>query len=294
MTTQFKNVGLIGKLQDPHTAETCKNLINYLKTQSISIYIDNETAKLLETATLRVVNKEKLGEITDLIIVVGGDGSLLHTARLAVNYKTPIVGINRGRLGFLTDIKPSEIETKIAAILAGHYNPEQRFLLAAHLNHKSSCSALNDIVIASKDSAHMMEYEVYIDDCFMCSERADGIIIATPTGSTAYALSGGGPIVHPALNAIVVVPMFSHTLTSRPIVLPGDSKITIIIGEKTDVPAKLSIDGQVHCSLQPNDQVIIQKKPQTLTLLHPLDYDYFANVRSKLQWGKKLTSGESE
>lgn len=290
MTLAFSHIGLISKNKpSAQLAETCQALLSYLEALPVKLLLDQATALPFGNTDLATTDKETLCQQSDLIIVVGGDGSLLQASRCAASYGKPVVGINRGRLGFLADIKPSEIETKLYAILQGDYFQEERFLLEARTSTQSQAApALNDIVLASTDNAHMMEFSVYINDCFMCSERADGMIIASPTGSTAYALSGGGPIVHPTLDALVLVPMFSHTLTSRPIVVPGNSKISLVLGEHLEMPAKLSLDGQVITQLKQGEHVTINKKAETLTLLHPTDYNYYDNVRSKLHWGKKI------
>ncbi len=290
MSLAFTHIGLISKNQpSAQLSETCKALLAYLETLPLTLLIDQETAQSFNRNDLTTLNRETLCQQADLVIVVGGDGSLLQASRIAACYETPVVGINRGRLGFLADIKPSELETKLNDILHGNYLKEERFLLEAQAPEKLPAQpALNDIVLASTDNAHMMEFSIYINDCFMCSERADGLIITSPTGSTAYALSGGGPIVHPTLDALVLVPMFSHTLTSRPIVVPGGSTITLVIGEQVEIPAKLSLDGQVACQLSCGDKVSISKKSTPLSLLHPTDYNYYDNVRSKLHWGKKI------
>lgn len=290
MTLAFTHIGLISKNKpNAQLAETCQALLAYLDTLPVKLALDKATSGPFCRTDLAEYDKNTLCQQSDLIIVVGGDGSLLQASRTAASYGKPVVGINRGRLGFLADIKPSEIETKLNAILHGDYFQEERFLLEAQTSSQNKpAPALNDIVLASTDNAHMMEFSVYINNCFMCSERADGMIIASPTGSTAYALSGGGPIVHPTLDALVLVPMFSHTLTSRPIVVPGNSQITLVLGEQVEIPAKLSLDGQVRTELNQGERVTINKKAETLTLLHPNDYNYYDNVRSKLHWGKQI------
>jgi len=286
----FKHIGIMGKCRNDSTKETLCTLIHYLKQNPLSISIEEKTALAIHEKTLSSVSAEELSKQADLVIVIGGDGSLLHAAHSVTAENTPIVGINRGRLGFLTDINPDDITTELDAILAGEYHSEKRFLLKANTQDNSTyCTALNDIVLATGGIAHMIEFEIYINDKFLCSERADGVIIATPTGSTAYALSGGGPILQPSLDAIVIVSMFPHTLTHRPIVIPGDSEITIKLSPNNKIPAKLSGDGQAYCELSKNQELTIKKHSKSLTLLHPKGYDYFACIRSKLFWGKKLT-----
>ena len=292
MTSQFENIGLIGKNQCQGTLELILTIIKLLETKNITIILEEETAKLLNNKQHATLPHSQIGKNCDLIIVIGGDGSLLRAARSAVSYNTPIVGVNRGSLGFLTDIKPNEIDKKLKDILDGNYQEERRFLLEAYNVHKNSkqksCHALNEITIVTGHSVKMIEFEIYIDDVFMSSQRSDGIIIATPTGSTAYSLSAGGPILHPNLNAIVMVPMFSHTLSNRPIVINAEQHIKIVLADNIEHPPQISGDNQSYLKTAPGDSILIQKMPQSLRLIHPTDYDYFEALRSKLHWGKNL------
>jgi len=228
----------------------------------------------------------------------------------------PVLGVNRGRLGFLADIHPGELYTKIGEILDGNYFEETRFLLTSFETGSSSLNdsqkkttiphsaqeskrvskhqtkngiklgdALNDIVLLPGEFAHMIEFSVYVNDQFICTQRADGLIVTTPTGSTAYALSGGGPILHPALDAIALVPMFPHTLSSRPIVVAGNSRIEIVISKDNETSPRISCDGEARIPILPGHQVQIHKKAQELRLVHPMDYNYFQTLRTKLHWG---------
>jgi NAD+ kinase len=287
MTQTFKTIGIMGRHKNTETTATMQALITYLKTKPVELVISDAAAKPLPDCNVTFKNAKNLAESVDLIIVVGGDGSLLQAAHHAVEADTPIIGVNRGRLGFLTDILPKDLEARIDAVLAGDFIEDPRFLLEASFDGRRFNPALNDIVLHAGNSAHMIEFEVYVDGHFMCSERSDGMIVATPTGSTAYALSGGGPIVHPGLDAMVLVPMFSHTLSNRPIVMPSEAKLTFIIGEKVSSPPSLSCDGEICSAFHPGDEIHIQAGKR-LKLLHPSDYNYFANVRDKLCWGRKL------
>lgn len=292
MSITFKRVALFGKRhREKNIVDTLAALKTLLHSLNVKVIIESETAKLLTDSQLPVIPSEKLHEHCDLIIVVGGDGSLLTAARAAVDHNLPVLGINRGRLGFLTDIKPDELEL-IKDIIAGEYQEEARFLLQAQIGNKQQIYTeqigLNDAVLLPGDVAHMIEFAIYIDNEFVCTQRADGLIIATPTGSTAYALSGGGPILHPQLNAFALVPMFPHTLTSRPIVVSATSEIKIIISKQTETSPRLSCDGQEHISITPGDFIQIQKKAQQLRLIHPKSYQYFARLRNKLHWESKL------
>lgn len=293
MKKSFKKIGIIGKQRAGQTTlATLKNLVEYLLANDYQVIVETATAAFLPELNLTTTAREQLGQQVDLIIVVGGDGSLLNAARAAVAWNTPVVGINRGHLGFLTDIHPQELKIQLDAILAGHYLEESRFLLTAQIEHQqqrtAESDALNDVVLTPGHSAHLIEFEIYIDDRFVCSQRADGLIVATPTGSTAYALSGGGPILHPNLDAIALVPMFPHTLSSRPIVVEGGCEIKIHIALSNDISPEISCDGQARIAVVPGNNIIIRKKAQQLRLIHPKSYDYFETLRDKLHWGRKL------
>lgn len=286
-TKSFKKVALFGRNHVEGMEETLLTLIDYLEDHPVDVVLEPDTARLIPNVDLPICPKELLYKNCDLIIVVGGDGSMLNAAHFAADYGIPVLGINRGRLGFLTDIRPDELH-KVNEVLAGHYIREERFLLNAKIFHDEETIAerdsLNDIVLLPGNSAQLVEFEVYINKQIICTQRADGIIVATPTGSTAYALSGGGPILHPQLDAIVLVPMFPHTLTSRPIVVKGNSEITIILSKDLEISPYVSCDGQRGISLTSGDKIVIQKKPQPLHLIHPMDYNYFETLREKLHW----------
>jgi NAD+ kinase len=291
MSSTFKTIGVIGRLRNPGVKETLQALVSYLISLGRKVVIEAETAESLHDESLTVVTRDQLGAACDLLIVVGGDGSLLSAAHVVVDHGTPILGINRGSLGFLTDILPTDL-AKIEPILAGKYTIEKRFLLSAQVELQGSVlgrdDALNEIALIPNMTPHMIEFEIYIDDQFVCSQNSDGLIIATPTGSTAYALSGGGPILHPQLDAIVLVPMFPHSLNNRPIVVEGDRRITIIVSENNLHTPRMTCDGQDYINSPGGSHISIAKKPKTLNLIHPLDYNYYKVLRSKLHWGKKL------
>lgn len=283
----FRKVALIGRQRVEGIEETLLTVKDYLLQHPVEVVLEPDTAELIPDAGLPVYPKELLCKNCDLIIVVGGDGSMLNAAHIAVDYGLPVLGINRGRLGFLTDIRPDELH-KVNEVLAGKFVEEERFLLQAKIEHDGKNSiesiALNDVVLLPGNIAHMIEFDVYVNEQLIYTQRADGIIVATPTGSTAYALSGGGPILHPTLDAIVLVPMFPHTLSSRPIVLKGDSIITIILSPSNEASPRVSCDGQKRIPLDPGGKLIIKKKPEPLRLIHPLDYNYFKTLREKLGW----------
>jgi NAD+ kinase len=291
MASQFKVIGIYGRLKNTGTIETLKALIPFLQSLHQEIVVDAETADLLDDTSLSRIDKSELGKHCNLLIVVGGDGSLLHAAHTITNHEIPVLGINRGRLGFLTDILPTELK-KIKSILEGEYRLEKRFLLSATVEHHGKIlgqgDALNEIALIPDSLPHMNEFEIYINDQFVCSQDSDGVIIATPTGSTAYALSGGGPILHPQLDAMVIVPMFPHTLSLRPIVIEGKHRVTIAISPNNSTTPRLTCDSQSFINTPPGSRITIQKKHEHLHLIHPLDYDYYASLRSKLHWGRKL------
>lgn len=292
---KFQKIGLIGKHTHPEIQSTLAQLYELLAPHITGFYVEENLAHFLPSAALtsaspkiNVLPVHELPNHVDLAIVIGGDGSFLNAARLIVNHHIPVLGINRGRLGFLTDFSPKDFETELLPVLKGEYKQESRFLLHSELirNHQviASSLALNDVVLYSGDIARLLEFEVTIDGHFMSRQRADGIIAATPTGSTAYALSGGGPIVHPELGAIVLVPMHPLTLSSRPIVLSPHAQIEWHVMNNITIHPKLSFDGQVIFTLEPDDKIIIKKHATELTILHPKNYDYYHTLRTKLGW----------
>lgn len=291
MAKAFKTIGIIGRVKTKGVKDTLKALIDYLLNLKKNIKIEAETAESLDDANLSTLPREELAKQCDLIIVVGGDGSLLNAAHAVVNEEVPLVGINRGSLGFLTDILPTQLE-KLKDILDGKYTLEKRFLLTATTESQGTAQglddALNEVAILPDAVPHMIEFEIYIDNQFVCSQNSDGLIIATPTGSTAYALSGGGPILHPQLDAIVMVPMFPHSLNNRPIVVEGNREISIIISPNNTTSPRLSCDGRAYINTPPGSHIKIKKKSKLLHLIHPIDYNYYETLRSKLHWGKKL------
>jgi NAD+ kinase len=289
MALQFKIIGILGKVKNAGVCETLINLINYLRDLNQEILVDSETANALDDPTLTSIPRRELSKRCHLLIVVGGDGSLLHAAHTAVHNEIPILGVNRGRLGFLTDIHPTEFE-KIKSILDGKYILEKRFLLTVTVEHQGkllgTSDALNEVALIPDFVPHMNEFEIYIDDQFVCSQNSDGVIVATPTGSTAYALSGGGPILSPQLDAMVIVPMFPHTLSIRPLVIEASRRINIIISATNNATPRVTCDGQIFINTPPGSNITIIKKPQHLHLIHPIDYDYYETLRSKLHYSK--------
>ncbi|MCG8314687.1 MAG: NAD(+) kinase [Pseudomonadales bacterium] len=288
----FKTIGLIGRLGSDLVVDTLRQLVKILDERDISIVIDEESASLLPSDNHQVGSRKMMGEICDLVIVVGGDGCLLGAGRQFSRYKVPVLGVNRGRLGFLTDISPQDLDERMAEVLSGKYVKESRFLLEAELKRDGKIvgenSALNDVVFHSGNSVKMIEFELYIEGQFVYCQRSDGLIVSTPTGSTAYALSGGGPIMHPRLDALVLVPMFPHTLSSRPIVVDGNSEIKIKVSEANECRPRMSCDGQGDMGIEPGDTLYIRKRAHKLMLIHPLQHDFYESCRSKLGWSEIL------
>ncbi|KTD31570.1 NAD(+) kinase [Legionella maceachernii] len=292
MKQKFKRVILYARQYRANggVTESMHRLVDFLRDQKIAAFLDVDTASSFDI-DLPVLEREAMGEKQDVIVVVGGDGSLLSAARMAIKINVPVIGINRGRLGFLTDISPNNIETHLAPVLAGKYEEEQRFLLYTRIHDGETTyfqgDALNDVVLGRGTETHLIEFDVIINQQFVCHYRSDGLILSTPTGSTAYALSAGGPIMHPQLNAIVLVPMFSHSLSSRPLVVDGQVKIDLKISTRNESDLRVSCDGHESRMVKPGQLVSIEKNAQQLRLLHPCDYHYYDTLRIKLGWESK-------
>jgi NAD+ kinase len=286
----FKKIGVIGKTsQSDVLKDTMIELIDFLCSQKIEVILNEESQSLLPVGKkITYQSKTEIGKMVDLVIVVGGDGSLLNAARHVIDYQVPVLGINRGRLGFLTDINPQEMEKKLLSILNGQFTSESRTVLRAQVLREGRAlyhsAALNDVVLYSGNVARMIEFEIAVDHCFVARLRADGLITTTPTGSTAYALSAGGPILHPQLPSIALVPMHPHVLSARPLVVPDTVSIQLTVTPNNKHLPKMSCDGQMHFDMVLQDVIEITKYPTALTLLHPLDYEYYGILRDKLGW----------
>ena len=289
--SEFKKIGLIGKPQHEKAKQTLLALYSFLKDRGAELVIDERIAVDLNTDS-RSADLMGIGETCDLAIVVGGDGYMIGAARVLARFDIAVIGVNRGNLGFLTDLDPDNFEHPLDQVLRGHYQIEKRFLLEAQVyshNHmKSSSTAVNEAVLHPDKIAHMIEFEVYVNNNFMFNQRADGLIISTPTGSTAYSLSGGGPILTPNLDAISLLPMFPHTLNSRPIVLDANSTVSLKISQNNSTEMQISCDSHVNLSVLPGDEIMIKKTKQQLKLVHPENYNYFHVLQNKLGWSSKL------
>lgn len=295
--SHFTTIGLIGHLNNERAVYSIKRLLKFLHLAEKTLVLETRTAALITDRqqlkhVAQIVDIDSLGEICDLVIVVGGDGSLLRGARALARYQVPLLGVNRGRLGFLTDIAPEDIELKVGEVLAGKYITDPRFLLDMSVVREGEIiatgDALNDVVLHPGQFIHMLECELYIDGYFVTTQRSDGMIVSTPTGSTAYALSGGGPIMHPKLDAIVLVPMNPHTLSSRPMVIAGSSEIKIVVGKHNSALPLVTCDGQSHAEVRAGDEIHIRKKAHAVQLIHPLNHNFYERCRSKLGWGGHL------
>ena len=295
MITQFHNIGIIGRVDSEPVRESVRALVELLERRDVSVVLEEDTSRALASHSFKVATRKLIGEVCDMVIVVGGDGSLLGAARDLAQHDVPVLGINRGKLGFLTDIAPDDIESGVSAVLDGHYEIESRFLLETELKRDGArvgqSDAFNDVVLHSGQAPKMLSFELYIEDEFVYSQRSDGLIVSTPTGSTAYSLSGGGPIMHPRLNAIVLVPMFPHTLSSRPLVIDGTSEIKIMIAENNPTSPRVSCDGQVNIGVHPGDVLYIRKKSRNLKLIHPKGHSFYETCRDKLGWGAHFIDG---
>ena len=285
----FSTIGLVGKTDDPAVDDALRDVAGYLQTRGVDIIIDERNATPLPDLAAAALND--IARRADLVIIIGGDGTLLHTARGLAEYGVPIVGINRGRLGFLTDIGHDQVQEALARILDGDFEEDPRFMLDTELRNAAGeglgdSRALNDVVIHKWNTARMIEFEIWINGRFVDAQRSDGLIISTPTGSTAYALSGGGPLVCPNLNAILLVPICPHTLGNRPIVVGGDDVLELRVSERNENGhVHITCDGQNSFVLSPDDKVTIRKAARPVRLLHPTGYDHFDILRNKLRWG---------
>lgn len=290
---EFKRVGLVAWTGSDLITETLRSVSSFLEEQSVDVVLEKRTASRLGCEA-GAASVEELGTMTDLVIAVGGDGNILGAGRSLAPVGTPLLGINRGRLGFLADVSPDEIEERIGEVLAGEYAIEEHFLLEGRLADDSGewYSALNEVIVHSATMARMIEFDLYIDDKFVYNQYSDGLIISSPTGSTAYALSAGGPIMHPSLDAMALIPMFPHSLNSRPLVVPGSSVLRIEIGPMYSGRARVSFDSQQEFSLKPGQAVHIRQMAEKLKLIHPPGHSFYGVCRSKLQWAHPPGGGD--
>ena len=286
MSPQFKNIALVGKYQSQGVAEPLVAIAAYLKASGYNPIVEKDTADNIGLTGYATAAVGEIGREVDLAVVVGGDGTMLSVARILAAHNVPLVGVNQGRLGFMTDIALRDTQQALKAILEGEYDAEERHILQGNVTRHGQVLldtlALNDVVVSRGAIGGMLELTVTIDGKFVYNLRADGLIVATPTGSTAYALSANGPIMHPNLAAIVLVPVAPHALSNRPIALSDDCEVEMTLTRGRDAGAHF--DGQAHITLQEHDCITIRRSQHTIRFLHPRGYDYFRMLREKLHW----------
>ncbi|HET9122751.1 MAG TPA: NAD(+) kinase [Acidiferrobacteraceae bacterium] len=281
-------VGLFGKFGDGRFAQTMRDLCRFLTERNLAIILEEATARVVDDPGVRRLPMAEIGAAVDLAIVIGGDGSLLNVARALAGAGVPLLGVNMGRLGFLADVSRDDMLAVIAGILDGDFAIEERFMLYAQIlqgpNVLHSSHAFNDVVVNKLGLARLIEFATYVDDEFVNETRADGLIVATPTGSTAYAMSAGGPILHPTLPAIVLVPICPHTLSQRPIAVHSGATIDIVMNG--DQGAHVTFDGQANYPLKDNDRIRIRRADAVVHLIHPSQRNHYEVLREKLHWGR--------
>ena len=287
---KFNTIGIITKPEAETARQTLLSLCKFLKSKNCNVLLDESIADVINSCDFKKASREEIGKQCDLAIVVGGDGTILNAVRSLSHTQVPLLGINVGRLGFLADISPEELEASLEEILDGSYREEQRFLLEMQVIRDNKIifegDAFNDVVVHIRDVARMIEFETRINDEFVNHQRADGIVVSTPTGSTAYALSAGGPILHATLDAITLVPISPHTLSSRPLVINADSQIKILICNTKDGIAQATCDGHLSTDVHVGDHIKVKRKADKITLLHPKQHSYFEILRAKLHWSE--------
>jgi NAD+ kinase len=296
--SSFKTVGVIGKRRDPRAAATVAQVCALLHTLGREVLVEADTAATLPPGDFESTDRAGLAQRCQLVVVIGGDGTLLDAGRNLAVAGVPILGVNQGRLGFLVDVRPEEMHETLDSVFRGEGIIDERPLLEARIHWpdggiSAPLLAVNDVVIRNQATIRMLEFETWLDDEFISAHRADGIIVSTPTGSTAYALSGGGPVMHPSLDAIALVPICPHTLSDRPIVVGAGKPICIVLrGEVAG--ATVTCDGQINLGLASEDVIKVTRSAHSLRLIHPRRYSYFDLLRNKLQWGRgpaNLNSG---
>jgi len=284
----FAHVVIIGKYQAPGARKAVDEIAHFLHDEGCDVYLEQETALNTGLSQYPALDVPAMGKTCDLALVVGGDGTLLGIGRQLACYGIPLVGINQERLGFITDIPFGSFRETLRPMLRGAFNEDPRALMAASVWRDGRCvfeaTALNDVVVNRGGVASMIELRVEVDGHFVANQRADGLIIASPTGSTAYALSAGGPLLHPAIGGWVMVPIAPHTLSNRPIMLPSHSEIAVEIVSSKDASA--NFDMQSITSLIPGDRIVVRRSEHALRLLHPVGWSYFDTLRKKLHWNE--------
>lgn len=295
MNSQFNHIGIVTRPQTPMMSEVLDELITFLCEEEISVYLDSEAQadNQISPALLQrcnIINKCEMGRRCDLVMVLGGDGTLLSVARKLAPYRVPLIGIHQGHLGFLTQVPRAQMVTELTGMLTGKYLPEERILLEATVIRAGEevyhSLALNDVVLSRGALGQMIEFEVFINKEFVYTQRSDGLIVSTPTGSTAYALAAGGPILQPTLRAFSLVPICPQSMSNRPIAVSDTSEIEVLITKGSD--ARAHFDGQAFFDLHTMDKIRICRYRNSLRILHPVNYQYYKTLRQKLHWGDQL------
>ncbi|RFA28235.1 NAD kinase [Alkalilimnicola ehrlichii] len=285
---RFQTIAISGKPHDTSVIDTIKRIAEHLHESGREVLIDEELLNGTVVEGAQTLPRQALASRCDLMISVGGDGTLLSAARLLVDHDVPILGVNRGRLGFLVDVSPGNL-SELDNVLAGQYTADERILLTAEIRQDdrvvASGIALNDVVLYKWNSARMIEFVTYVNGELVSHNRSDGLIVSTPTGSTAYAMAGGGPIVHPDAKCMVLVPVCPHTLSNRPLVIDSSSEVEIVVHQDSIDRAGISCDGQADLGLIQGGHLIIRRHPRSVRIIHPPQYRYFDLLRAKLRWG---------
>jgi len=289
MPPAFPRVALIGKSNSPEIATSLRELAGYLRSRGCEVLVEHETATLVD-AGLRAADYDGIGRNADLALVVGGDGTMLSAARNLVRHRVPLVGVNQGRVGFMTDIALSEMRSSVEALLDGRYTVEERSLLEAEIRREGKpvlrTLALNEAVVGKGSQGRLIEFELYLDGEYVYTLRADGVIVATPTGSTAYALSAQGPILHPTVPAFALVPLNPHTLSARPVSVSDRCTIEIVLVRARD--ARAHFDGFALNDMGQGDRLLLRRSDDVIRFVHPPGYSYFGMLREKLRWSESV------
>ena len=290
MKPNFKTIALVGKYNSAASSSSLLRLGKFLQARDYAVLMTCHTAETCSIEGFKTHTLNEIGDLANLAIVLGGDGTLLSIARTLVDYSVPMIGINQGHLGFLADVSLDTMFSTLEEMLDGEFVVEDRIMLEASVERADdvliAAYAFNDVVVSKSTMGRLIEFEVYIDNQFVYSQRADGLVVSSPTGSTAYALSAGGPILHPSLEAMAMVPICPHTLSARPIAVNSQSEIEINLIHADD--ARVHFDGQRHADLKVGDRVVIRRARKTVRLLHPEGHNYYDTLRQKLRWGEKL------
>jgi NAD+ kinase len=295
MKTPFNCVALVGRHTDERVADSMRGLARHLLRRGLAVLVDERiTPEIFPPGVSRVVEAQ-VATRAHLVIAIGGDGTMLYAARLVAEHDVPLLGVNRGRLGFLTDVSPDDMLARLDEVLSGKYAEDRRTLLEARLQRPghgdTTLTALNDIVLQKWETGRMLDFETWIDGRYVNTHGGDGLVVATATGSTAYALSCGGPIVQPDLGVLVLVPICPHTLSDRPVVVPSGVQIEVRLVERPETRAQVTCDGETLGELTPTDRLLIRPSSHGITLLHPPGHDYYRLLRSKLHWGRGTPDG---